>query len=74
MLSPFLHLLEDIAVFWKEGTLIDNHVKEFFAPNVKMASGNDVISAYIEERSKSNPEYTYVNLKKLFKKVEDWGI
>ena len=35
-LEQFLNHLESIAIFWKDKTLTENHVKEFFGENLKI--------------------------------------
>jgi hypothetical protein len=73
-LEKLLNHLEDIATFWKDGTLSETHVKEFFGSNLKSIRGDKFIQDYIKKWNDKNPNYYFVNLKKLIKKVEDWKI
>lgn len=69
-----LNQLEDIAVLEKDKTLDSIHVKEFFGTDLKSIRDNDVIKEYIESYAKLNPDYYFVNLRNLLKKVDSWKI
>lgn len=69
-----LVLFEEIAILWKEGTLTENHVKEFFGADIKDIENNDLMTEYFKELRKENPNYYYVNLAKLFKASKKWDI
>lgn len=73
-LEKFLNQLEDIATFWKDGTLTEIHVKEFFGSNLKNIQDDKFIQDYIKKWNDKNPKYYFVNLKKLIEKVKDWKI
>lgn len=73
-LEKFLNQLEDIATFWKDGTLTDVHVKEFFGANLKAVRDDQFIRAYLKKWNDQNPKYYFVNLLQLIGKVEGWKI
>ena len=73
-LEEFLNQLETIAIFWKDGTLTDNHVKEFFGVNLKIVRDDAFIQKYMNNWITKNPDYYFVNLKELIKKVNKWKI
>lgn len=73
-LEKFLNQLEDIATFWKDGTLTDEHVKEFFGANLKAVRDDQFIRAFLKKWNDKNPKYYFVNLLKLIEKVKDWAI
>ena len=73
-LEEFLNQLETIAIFWKDKTLSDNHVKEFFGANLKLVRDDVFIQSYMKTWITKNPDYYFVNLKKLIKKVNKWKI
>ena len=69
MIPRFLGALEEVAIFWKEGTIIDNHIKEFFGTELKAISKNEPVIRRLEEKRK---EGVYANLWELYKKPEIW--
>ena len=71
---PALDLFEDIAVWWNDMTLDDNHVKEFFGTNLVHLKNNRSIMKFMESKRKMNPDYYYVNLEKLLRRVKEWNI
>jgi len=73
-LEEFLNQLETIAIFWKDKTLSDNHVKEFFGANLKIVRDDAFIQKYMNKWITKNPDYYFVNLKELIKKVNKWKI
>ncbi len=73
-LEEFLNQLEDIAIFWKDGTLSEVHVKEFFGANLKTVRDDKFIRNYIKTWADKNPDYYFVNLRELINKVKDWKI
>lgn len=73
-LEEFLNQLEDIAIFWKDGTLSEVHVKEFFGTNLKTVRDDEFIQNYMKKWIDKNPDYYFVNLTNLIKKVEEWKI
>lgn len=73
-LEKFLNQLEDIATFWKDGTLSEMHIKEFFGSNLKAVRDDKFIQEYIKKWNDKNPKYFFVNLIKLIEKVKDWKI
>ena len=73
-LEEFLNRLEIIAVFWKDKTLTETHVKEFFGANIKTVRDDEFIQAYMKKWTDINPDHFFVNIIKLTKKVKKWGI
>lgn len=74
LIRETLILLEEIAILWKEGTLTENHVKEFFGTIIKDIKNNKIMMKYFEVLREENPNYYYVNLAKLFKASKKWNI
>ena len=72
-LDPFLNTLEEIAVFWNEGTLIDNHVKEFFGSILECFTDHPVAYRYFKSRREENPKSNYKNLQDLLDEPEIWS-
>jgi len=72
--EQFLNHLESIAIFWKEKTFTENHVKEFFGENLKMVRDDKFIQAYMKIYIDKKPDYFFVNLTELIKKVEKWKL
>lgn len=73
-LEKFLNQLEDIAIFWKDKTLTEVHVKEFFGANLKTVRDDKFIQNYMKPWIEKNPDYYFVNLTKLIEKVKEWKI
>lgn len=72
--EELLNQLEDIATFWKDHTLDDTHVKEFFGENLKFVRDDKFIQDYMKKWVDKNPDYYFVNLRKLIKKIDEWKI
>jgi len=73
-LEQFLNHLESIAIFRKDKTLTENHVKEFFGENLKIVRDDKFIQAYMKKYIDKNPKYFFVNLTELIEKVEEWDL
>lgn len=73
-LEKLLNQLEDIATFWKDDTLSEIHVKEFFGSNLKTVRDDKFIQDFIKKWASKNSDYYFVNLRELIKKVKDWKI
>ncbi len=73
-LSYLLNHFEDIAVFENDGTLSTNHVVEFFGADLKYIRDDKFIQNYIKKWVEKNPNYYFVNLNQLFKKITKEGI
>ena len=63
----FLDVFENIAVFWKEGTLTETHVNEFFSTNLKQIRDNPITSGYLDDLERQNSPL-YASLRTLLKK------
>lgn len=72
--EEFLNQMEDIAVFWKDGVLTDQHVKEMFGANLKNILNNEHIYRKLKKCNNENPQYTFVNLLALLEKVKSWNV
>ena len=72
--EEFLNQMEDIAAFWKDGVLTDEHVKEMFGANLKGILENKFVRKELERWNKQKPDYTFVNLMKLLEKSESWKL
>ena len=64
-------LYESIAIFCREGTLIENHVKEFFGNSLVDMRDNEVIQDYIKDGVKDEDD-ALMNLQDLFRKSRKW--
>lgn len=73
-LEEFLNQLENIAIFWKDGTLEETHVKEFFGVNLKSVRDDEFIQSYMKKWVDKQPDYYFVNLRELTKKLDEWKI
>lgn len=67
----FLNHLETVAIFWKEKTLLERHVKEFFWPDLIQAVENEHAKQWRERVHERNPD-TYSNLVKLLEAMRVW--
>ena len=67
-INLFLDEFENIAVFRKDGTLTQTHVREFFSTNLKQIRDNPVIQDYLNELE-NNHSSMYDNLRALLKTV-----
>lgn len=74
MLEEFLNQLESISIFWKDGTINENHIKEFFGTNIKAVRDDKFIQSYMKIWVDKKPDYYFVNLRELIKKVDGWKI
>ena len=72
--EEFLNQLEIISIFWKDGTISENHIKEFFATNLKAARDDKFIQDFMKPWVDLRPDYYFVNLRELTKKVQEWKI
>ena len=73
-IMQFLNQMEDIAVFWKDKTLAESHVKEFFGDDIKIINENKSVEAYMKKWVDKNSNYYFVNIEKLVKKSHEWKI
>ena len=73
MIPPFIRVLEKVAIFWEEGTLTKNHVKEFFGANLKHIVDNKPVHDYLKDRWAEKPHPHFTNLKKLLDKSKTWN-
>ena len=63
-MDMFLDEFENIAIFWKDGTLTETHVNEFFGTNLEQISANPVTKDYLKDL-KDNHSSKYANLRLL---------
>ena len=68
MLATF----EDIAVFWKDETLTETHIREFFGRDIVRIGANKSIMKHVNEYYQQDIAHNYNNLVKLIKKSESW--
>ena len=71
-LPQFLSMVEDIAIFWNEGTITNDHVERFFGITLKHANTNQGIWDYLKEESKRGTRL-YPNLRKLLEASSKWS-
>ena len=69
-----LTIFEDIAVLWREGTLTDNHVKEFFGNPLRDIRESRIMQDRIKKESEYNPDFILVNLRALLLETVKWKI
>ena len=74
VIGVVLGIFEDIAIWWKEGTLTDNHVKEFFGNPLVDIRDNKIMQERITKSSKKNPDFIFVNLRALLEETLKWKI
>ncbi len=67
----FLSHLEHLAILWKEETILEDHVKEFFWPDLKTVQKNLPIKDRIYQKYEQD-HHTYANLIKLLEKSKEW--
>ena len=67
MITQYLDVLEEIAVFWKEGTITINHIKEFFKPELEAIPKNEPVIRMLKKKEK---EGAYENLCELLNKLK----
>ena len=73
-IGSVLLIFEDIAILWREKTLTDNHVKEFFGNALRDIRDNEIMQKHIEKVSKPEPDFIYVNLRPLLEETRNWNI
>ena len=73
-ISTILTIFEDIAILWKEGTLTDNHVKQFFGNPLRDIRDNAIMQDRIKMISKHEPDFILVNLRALLQETVKWKI
>ena len=66
-IQQYLDILEEIATFWKEGTITYNHVKEFFKPELETIPKNEPVMLFLKEKEK---EGAYGNLGELLNQLQ----
>ena len=67
-----LDIFEDITLFWDDGTLKENHVKEVFGPNIETIRKDDFIQDIFKEwRDRDEKRYSN-KLQKLLDKSKTW--
>ena len=72
-LPQFLFLVEEIAIFWEEGMITDDHVKMFFGITLKHTSTNQGVWEYLNEESEKGTRH-FPSLRKLLEKASKWDI
>lgn len=73
-IEEFLNQLEDIAIFYNDNTLTENHVKEFFGVNFKKINENTHVTKIYNKFRDLSPHYTYININRLLEKIDKWKI
>ena len=68
-IRQLLNIMETIAVFWKEGTITEKHVRELFGTDLRDIRKNKPVYDQLKEKYE---EGRYANLWKLVKKSEKW--
>ena len=71
---PVLAVFEDIAILWREKTLTDNHVKQYFGNPLRDIRDNEVMQDRIKEESAPDLDFIFVNLRALLLKTSEWKI
>ena len=68
-IAVYLDKLEEVAIFWEEGTITNNHGREFFGPDLDAVLKNDPVYNYLKENQNEN---TYKNLWNLIRNQKKW--
>ena len=68
-IRQLLNIMETIAVFWKEGTITDKHVRELFGTDLRDIRKNKPVYDQLKEKYE---EGRYDNLWKLVEKSNKW--
>ena len=74
IVEEYLNHLETISVFWKDKTITENHTKEFFGANLKLISNDKFLNEFLKKWIEKNPDYYFINLRELIKKVDEWKL
>ena len=65
-IGNYLSVWEEIAVLCNEGTITENHRKEFFEPDLQAIRDNTAVCSYLQEK---HTKTTYHNLWELMEKT-----
>ena len=68
MLATF----EDLAILWKDKTLTEIHIREFFGRDIVRIGSNKSIMKHVNEYHQQDITHNYNNLVELIKKSESW--
>ena len=68
-----LQIFENIAVFWHEKSLTDNHVIEFFGHPLRIIRESQIMRERITKAS-ADSDLIYANLRPLLEKTREWRI
>ena len=71
MIRKFLGVLESVAIFWKENSILESHAREFFWPDLKQVHENPHLKNRLETKNEENP-YFYANLMELVERSNTW--
>ena len=69
-----LGVFEDLAILWRDKTLTETHVREFFGRDIVRIGANESVMAILDEARQKNPKNTYNNLVKLLEASKTWGM
>ena len=70
MLATF----EDLAILWKDKTLTDTHIREFFGRDIVRIGANKSIMKHVNEYHQKDIANNYNNLVELIKKSKSWNM
>ena len=72
-IANILQIFEDIAVFWHDESLTENHTKEFFGPPLRIIRESQIMQDRIKKAS-TDSDLIYSNLRPLLEKTVEWEI
>ena len=72
-IADVLQIFEDIAVFWDDKSLTENHTKEFFGHPLRIIRESQIMQDRIKSAS-ADSDFIYANLRPLLEKTVEWKI
>ena len=69
LIARYLDALEEVSIFWRDGTITFNHVKELFTPEFKVIDGNEP-ALRVLKKEREIDKNAYKNLCELLTKLE----
>ena len=70
--GTLLNKFDEIAAFWADGTLHDEHIKQYFGPNLRKIQSDECIQKIMKDSIKKDPKNRYVNLQKMLLVFKDY--
>ena len=70
--EEFLNTFENIALFWRDGALNENHVREMFGANIRTIREDLFIKGILNKWVEKDRERYFNNLRELIKRSKRW--